>query len=101
MINKAFNQKVYDLIKEIPKGRVSTYAIIAKKLNTKAYRAVGNACHNNPYFPLVACYRVVYSNEFVGGFAGGVKKKIELLRKEGIKIENGKILDFDKVLFKF
>lgn len=96
-----FQERVYELIKRIPKGRISTYAIIARRLGTKAYRAVGNACHNNPYFPKVACYRVVCNNGNIGGFASGVKNKIRLLEKEGIKIKNNKIEDFDNVLFKF
>lgn len=96
-----FQKKVWELLKQIPKGKITTYKIIAKKLNTKAYRAVGNACHNNPYFPVAACHRVVRSDGFVGGFADGTEKKIKLLRREGIKIENGKILNFNKLLFKF
>ena len=96
-----FQKKVWELLKQIPKGKITTYKIIAKKLNSKAYRAVGNACHNNPYFPVAACHRVVRSDGFVGGFADGTEEKIKLLRREGIKIENGKILDFNKVLFKF
>jgi len=96
-----FQEKVWKLLKKIPKGKVTTYRIIAKKLNTRAYRAVGNACHKNPYFPVAACHRVVRSDGFAGGFATGTKKKIKLLQKEGIKIEDGKILNLDKVLFKF
>lgn len=96
-----FQEKVWELLKEIPKGRVTTYGIIARKLGTKAYRSVGNACHNNPYFPIAACYRVVYNNGSIGGFASGVKNKINLLKKEGIKLKNNKIENFEKVLFKF
>lgn len=96
-----FQEKVWELLRKIPKGKVTTYRLIAKKLNTRAYRAVGNACHNNPFFPVAACHRVVCSDGFVGGFDSGTKKKIKLLQKEGIKIEDGKVLDFDKVLFKF
>jgi len=88
-------------MKEIPKGKVTTYKILAEKLNTKAYRAVGNACHNNPYFPEVPCHRVINSNGEIGGFASGAENKIKLLEKEGIKIKNGKIIDFKKLLYKF
>ncbi len=94
-------QKVWKLMKEIPKGKVTTYKILAEKLNTKAYRAVGNACHNNPYFPEVPCHRVINSNGEIGGFASGAENKIKLLEKEGIKIKNGKIIDFKKLLYKF
>ena len=96
-----FQEKVWSLLKQIPKGKVTTYKIIAEKLGTNAFRAVGNACHRNPYFPVAACHRVVCSDARIGGFASGVKSKIRLLEKEGIKIKNNRIENFDKVLFKF
>jgi len=95
-----FSQKVWNLCKKIPKGRVSTYREIAKALKTKAYRAVGSALNKNPYAPVVPCHRVVNSDGRVGGFARGVKKKIELLKKEGIKVRNKKIAGFEKVFFR-
>jgi len=90
----------------IPKGKVTTYALIAKKLHTKAYQAVGNACRENPYAPRVPCHRVVKSDGTIGGFAGKTKgktvqNKIELLRREKVRVKDGKIVDFEKVLFKF
>jgi len=90
----------------IPKGKVTTYALIAKKLHTKAYQAVGNACRQNPYAPRVPCHRVVKSDGTIGGFAGKTKgktvqNKIELLRKEKVQVKDGKIVDFERVLFKF
>ncbi len=96
-----FNEKVLKLTKRIPKGKVTTYKIIAEKLNIRAYRAVGTALHNNKRPIIIPCYRVVNSNGFVGGYGKGIKKKIELLKKEGIKIKNKKIQDFEKVLFRF
>ncbi len=95
-----FNEKVWQLTKKIPKGKVTTYKIIAEKLKTKAYRAVGNALNKNPY-KAVPCHRVVNSSGFVGGFARGVKAKIKLLRKEGLKIENRVIVNFKKKLHNF
>ena len=91
---------------KIPSGKVTTYGLIAKKLDTKAYRAVGNACRNNPYAPRVPCHRVVKSDGTIGGFAGKTKgktvqNKIELLRREKVLVKNGKIVDFEKVLFRF
>lgn len=95
-----FSEKVYGLTKQIPKGKVSTYKEIANAMNFKAYRAVGNALHTNPFAPIVPCHRVVKNNGKIGGFASGVKKKIKMLEKEGIKIKRNKIVDFEKVLFK-
>ncbi|MBA3064268.1 MGMT family protein [Candidatus Woesearchaeota archaeon] len=96
-----FNEKVLKLTKKIPRGRVTTYKIIAEKLKTKAYRAVGTALHNNKRPIIIPCHRVVNSNGFVGGYAKGIKKKTELLKKEGIKIKNKKIEYFEKILFRF
>lgn len=96
-----FQEQVWELLKKIPKGKVTTYKEIAHALNTKAYRAVGNACHNNPYSPVAACHRVVNSDGSIGGFSSGVKKKIKMLEREGVKVRNGKIVDFKKILFKF
>ena len=95
-----FNQKIWNICRKIPKGRVATYKAIAIKLKTKAYHAVGNALNKNPYSPKVPCHRVVRSNGEVGGFAKGVKEKIKMLEKEGIAIKNGKIVDFEKKAYR-
>jgi len=102
----SFNEKCYEILKKIPKGKVVTYKQIAHKLHTKAYRAVGNAMNKNPYAyalgeggrissakqkSLVPCHRVINSNGNIGGFGTGVKNKIKLLKKEGVEIINNKI----------
>ncbi|MBU2099774.1 MGMT family protein [Candidatus Micrarchaeota archaeon] len=95
-----FNQKVWNSIKKIPKGKISTYKLVAKKIGKpKAVRAVGNACNKNPFSPLVPCHRVVKSDGSIGGFAFGKKKKIELLKKEGIQVKKGKINGFEEKVY--
>ncbi len=96
-----FNEKCYELLKKIPKGKVTTYKIMAETLGTKAYRAVGNAMNKNPNYPQVPCHRVVTSDGKIGGYALGTSEKIALLKKEGIAIKDGKVVDFENVLFKF
>ena len=86
-----FSEKVYKVISRIPGGKISTYKEVAKVLNCKAYRAVGNALNKNPYAPKVPCHRIINSNGRVGGFASGIKAKIKILEKEGIIIKNNKI----------
>jgi len=91
-----FQNKVYKICKKVPKGKVTTYRAIAKKMKTKAYRAVGQALRNNPYAPKVPCHRVIASDGTIGGFSGSTKgknirKKIKLLKKEGILIKNKRI----------
>jgi len=88
---KSFNEQVWELCRKIPKGRVATYKEIARTLDTKAYRSVGNALNKNPYAPEVPCHRVIKSNGKLGGFAHGIKKKEELLRKEKVFFVNGKL----------
>ncbi|MFH1316052.1 MAG: MGMT family protein [Candidatus Woesearchaeota archaeon] len=96
-----FQKKVYLLLNKIPKGKVTTYKIIAKELNSRAYMAVGNACKRNPDAPKVPCHRVIKSDGRLGGYAKGSKKKFQLLKKEGIKIKGGKIIDFKKKLCRY
>lgn len=88
-----FYERVWDKIREIPKGKVSTYASVAKALNSRAYRAVGTALKCNPYAPRTPCHRVINSNGHIGNYSatGGIKKKIELLKKEGVEIKNNKV----------
>ena len=103
-----FNERVWNLCKKVPKGRVTTYKAIAEALNTRAYRAVGNAMNRNPYGiircsskDMVPCHRVVDSRGHLHGFAHGLKKKAMLLRKEGIRIENKAVKNFEKVMHAF
>ena len=95
-----FTQKVYNLVKKIPKGKVSTYKDIAQALHTRAYRAVGNALANN-HFSSVPCHRIIKSDGSLGGFQGRAnnKKKRFILEKEGIRFEKGKVKDFLKIRF--
>ena len=95
-----FSERCYKVLKKVPRSKVTTYREIAHQLNTKAYRAVGNAMNKNPYAPGVPCHRVVKANGKVGGFASGTKKKIQMLKKEGVKIKNNKI-DLKKCLYNF
>ena len=99
-----FAERVYEVLREVPKGKVTTYKAIAEKLGTKAYRAVGQALRNNPYAPEVPCHRVVRSDGSIGGFMGKtigveVEKKVRMLESEGIVIENGKVVNFDRFVF--
>jgi methylated-DNA-[protein]-cysteine S-methyltransferase len=96
-----FARKVYSLISEVPKGRVTTYKQIAEKLGMMGYRAVGNALNRNSHTECIPCHRVVRSDSLVGGYARGVKEKIRILTGEGVLVEEGMIIDFDKKLFRF
>lgn len=98
MIN---SEKLYELLKQIPRGKVTTYKELAKKLETKGYRAVGQIVGANPNAPEVPCHRVVRSDGGLGGYAFGLDKKIETLTTEGIVISEGEIIDFATKLYRF
>ncbi len=95
----SFQERCLKKLVLIPKGRVSTYKSIAHSLHSKAYRAVGTAMNKNPNPIEVPCHRVVNSDGSLGGYAQGKEKKIQLLQKEGVRVENDKIVDFEKLFF--
>lgn len=97
----SFNQQCWQLLKKIPKGKVTTYKALANALNTKAYQAVGNAMAANPDLISVPCHRVINSDGRIGKFALGQAKKIGLLRSEGIEIKNNKVVDLEHYFFDF
>jgi len=96
------SEKVYALVTKIPKGKVTTYGELAKAVGRpKASRAIGQILNKNPNPIVVPCHRVVRSTGDLGGYAYGSKRKSKLLAKEGVKIVEGKIRNFDKVKVNF
>ena len=83
MPHKSFTQEIYDIVRNIPKGKTMTYKEVAVKAhNPKAFRAVGNILNKN-YDPKIPCHRVVRSDGRTGGYNRGSAKKRALLHKEG------------------
>ena len=81
-----FQLKVWSYLRKIPKGKLKTYAQVAKAIgNTKAVRAVANAIGKNPFPPKIPCHRVIRSDGKLGGYSakGGIKTKKKLLKNEG------------------
>ena len=98
----SLKSEVFSLIKKIPAGKISTYGAVARALGKPlAARAVGNALNKNRDFVKISCHRVVRSDGKIGGYVLGEKEKTEKLRKEGIKIEKGSVINFEKYLYKF
>ena len=88
------NQRVYDLLTTIPRGRVVTYGRLAEMLGNRRWaRAVGNALHQNPDGDRYPCYKVVNGKgELSRAYAfGGIEAQKRRLEAEGIKVVNGKV----------
>jgi len=82
---KEFKEKVLDIVRKILKGRVMSYKRVAQLAGRpKAYRAVGNILHKN-YNSQIPCHRVIRSDGKPGGYNRGWKKKVSILKKEGVK----------------
>jgi methylated-DNA-[protein]-cysteine S-methyltransferase len=93
-------ERVYQLLRTVPRGRVTTYGEIARALGTRGYRAIGSILRRNPNAPKVPCHRVVKSDGSLGGYVAGVERKAQLLRAEGVEVGSGKIQDFSRKLVK-
>ena len=78
-----FTEKVYKVVRKIPKGNVLTYQEVAKRAgDIKAVRAVGNILNKN-YSPDIPCHRVIRKDGKLGGYNRGSKNKVKILKQEG------------------
>ena len=78
-----FEKAVYGAVMNIPLGEMRSYQWVARQIGRfKSARAVGNALNKNPYAPYIPCHRVIASDGTLGGYRGGLKKKIAILKKE-------------------
>jgi len=85
-----FQQKVWNYLKTIPKGKVKTYKQVAIGIKSpNSARAVANACAKNPYAPKIPCHRLIRSDGSLGGYSGkgGIQQKKRLLMLEKVLIK--------------
>ena len=84
MRGSGFRKAVWEVLLTIPFGRTMTYGEIARCLGCMSAQAVGGAVGHNSISLIIPCHRVVGSNGILTGYAGGIERKIRLLRMEGI-----------------
>lgn len=81
-MKKSFSDRVYSVVKSIPKGEVFTYKQVANMAGSpRAFRAVGNILNKN-YDPNIPCHRVIRSDGKTGGYNRGKENKIAILKSE-------------------
>ena len=91
---ESFYERVYDVVRSIPEGKVATYGQVAKMAGSPgAAQSVGNALHHNPDPDTIPCHRVVNAKgELAHNYAfGGIEGQAERLRREGIEVTDGKV----------
>lgn len=86
-----FRKRVWEIMLEIPFGQVSTYGQIAKRIAVEtgkkvSAQAVGGAVGHNSISLIIPCHRVVGTNGSITGYAGGIDKKLALLKMEGVDV---------------
>ena len=94
MVTDSPSRRIYEAVKQIPRGKVATYGQVAEMAgDRKMARAVGNALHKNPDPKHIPCFRVVNSKgELSGEFAfGGAGAQARLLEAEGVEVVDGKV----------
>ena len=85
-----FQKMVWDEIKKIPRGKTISYKRLAVKIGReKSYRAVANACANNPKLITVPCHRVIRSDGKLGGYMGqkGIDRKKNFWKKKVLNLK--------------
>lgn len=93
-MDQSFFKKVYDLTRQIPKGKVAIYGQLAKLAGSpKAARAVGTCMKKNPNAPQTPCHRVVAADGSLTGYSGkgGISGKKQMLLDEGVKFKGKKV----------
>jgi len=93
-----FQQRVYDALAEVPRGKVTTYGWLAALIGCDSARAVGQALRRNPFAPRVACHRVIGADLTLRGYQGrtrgaALRRKREVLASEGVEFRDGKLAD--------
>jgi len=84
-----FQKSVWACLAQIPFGKTLAYCDIAEMLNNRqAVRAVGGANGRNPISIVVPCYRVIGKNGTLTGYAGGLERKLWLLKHETIEVKD-------------
>ena len=98
----SFYKEIYELVRQIPKGKVTTYGNIAKMLGRpRSSRVVGYALHVNPEPQTIPCHRVVNrEGRLAPGFAfGGPDVQKQLLENEGVFVNSDNCVDLEKYLW--
>lgn len=94
LVGTAFRQEVWKILLGIPYGKTVTYGEIARQMavipkkNHLSARSIGGAVAHNPISIIIPCHRVIGAKGKLTGYAGGIEKKIALLKLEHTDMKN-------------
>ncbi len=99
-----FETRVYDAIRLIPKGKVTTYKGLGQYLSCGSAQAIGQALKRNPFAPEAPCHRVVRTDGSIGGFNGQtggkeISRKLRLLKEEGVTLSEKGLIAVELLYF--
>ncbi len=99
----ALDEKVYQVVRGIPKGKVMTYGQIARILDLPSPRIVGWVLHRNPDSDITPCHRVVFADGRLSpGYAfGGWDRQFSRLKSEGVAFTKQNKVDLKQALIRF
>lgn len=96
-----FFDQVYELVRQVPEGKVTTYGEVAKALGTRDARRVGHALHANPSGDLTPCHRVVTKDGKLSesyAFGGSIEQYAKL-KDEGVEFIDRTHVNLEKCLW--
>ncbi|MDE7182453.1 MAG: MGMT family protein [Clostridia bacterium] len=99
-----FFERVYEVVKKVPKGKVTTYGDVARAIGApRCSRQVGWALHVNPEQGVIPCHRVIFANGALSyGFAfGGLEAQKAMLISEGVEVSADNKVDLKKYRFEY
>ena len=99
---KNFFERVYEVVKKVPKGKVTTYGDVARVIGApRCSRQVGWALHVNPEQGVIPCHRVIFADGSLSyGFAfGGLEVQKAMLLSEGVEVSADNKVDLKKYRF--
>lgn len=95
-------ERIYAVVRQIPRGKVSTYGMVAQLAgNSRWARVVGYALHNNPEPGVIPCHRVVdrFGRPAPGFAFGGEGRQREMLEAEGVVFRADGCVDMERCLW--
>lgn len=87
IVGTAFQQRVWQALREVPAGTMASYSDIARKIGApKSARAVAQACAANKIVVAIPCHRIIHNDGGLSGYTGGIARKRALLEREGVDL---------------